>query len=237
MPKNPSTRQQEASKKNLRGSYGPKTEEGKRKVALNGLQNEGIRTAKARARQVAGRWGSKTETFYSYAGCLECQKKCLWPSFSAKTPLGEMPLECLREVLEEKPERCFYYFEGFCCGSYRADHGTSEGAALCILDDGFADFTAKRLGETDGAAAEIVELRERKRVLALKKEMEGYLEILRQQGMNDVEWTPRMIHVVRLVAEILRRCGLCRLESWRSLSDLDEILERLYLGDLPAVLR
>jgi hypothetical protein len=232
MPKNPSKRQQEASRKNLRGKYGPKTEEGKRKVALNGLQNKGAVTAKARARQIAGRHGPKTETFYSFAGCLECKKLCLWPSFSLETPLDKMPLECLKEVLEERPGRCFYYFEGFCCGTYIADQGSSSGTVPCILDDGFAARSMERLGKRDGLA-DRVELGERKRVWALKKEMEGYLETLRRHGPNNVVWTPRMVYVVREMSKMLRTCRVCKLESWRSLADLEEIVEQLCMGDLP----
>lgn len=232
MPKNPSGPQREASKRNLKGHYGPKTEAGKLKSSKNGVQNKGIKKAKQRAVQIASRWGPKTETFYSYANCLGCLKDCLWPSFSVKTPLdGEsMPLGCLKEVLEERPGRCFYYFEGFCYGSYVAENAASV-PATCILDDGFAEVTAQRLGKPAKDAVE-VELKERKRIWLLKKEMASYIEILRQQGPNDAVWTPRMVFVVRELQQMLGKCGLCRMEPWRSLADLDEILEQLYLGEI-----
>jgi hypothetical protein len=231
MPKNPSERQREASKRNLKGHYGPKTEEGKLKSSRNGLQNIGDTRAKQRARQIAGRWGPKTETFYSYANCLGCVKNCLWPSFSVETPLdGSMPLGCLKEVLEERPSRCFYYFEGFCCGSYATVKGASLPAA-CVLDDEFAEVTAQRLGKLAKDAVQ-VELKERKRIWRLKKEMASYLEVLRQQGPKEAVWTPRMIYVSREFQSILRGCRLCRLEPWRSSADLDETLELLFQGEL-----
>jgi hypothetical protein len=232
MPKNPSGLQQQASKRNLKGHYGPRTEAGKIKSSSNGAQNKGIKKAKQRAHQIAGRWGPRTETFYSYANCIGCVKNCLWPSFSLETPLDgrSMPLECLKEVLESKPARCFYYFEGFCCGTYSAENRPTV-PAMCVLDDGFADATAKRLGRPAKDAVG-VELRERKRIVRLKKEMVKYMAILRQHGPNDVAWTPRMTFVCREFERILGGCGLCRMEPWRSLADLDEILEQLYHGVL-----
>jgi hypothetical protein len=232
MPRNPSKRQSEASRRNLRGKQGPKTSAGKSRAALNGSLNQGIKTAKARALQIAGRWGAKTETFYSYVGCVQCKKDCLWPSFSLETSLLDMPLGCLREVLEEKPNRCFYYFEGFCCGSHGVERGAGNGIVSCILDDGFAGSTMKRLGVLAGEA-EKVELRERKRVWALKKEMVGYLDSLRRQGLGEAVWTPRMIYAASEMSKMLRTCGFCKLEPWRNLSSLEEVLERLYTGELP----
>lgn len=230
MPKNPSRRQQQASRRNLEGHYGPRTEEGRSKAARNGLRNKGIKTAKARAHQVAGRWGANTETYYNYAGCLECKKDCQWPSFSVRTPLLKMPLGCLKEVLDAQPARCFYYFEGFCLASYVAAGGI-RGSSLCILDGGFADFTARRLGQA-GSEPQTVELRERMRIWSLKLEMFGYLQALREKGPRDTEWTARMIHVVREVSTMLPKCTLCRMEPWRRLADLDEVLEQLYFANL-----
>jgi len=141
-----------------------------------------------------------------------------------------MPLDCLREVLEEKPGRCFYYFEGFCCASYVADGGLATEPA-CVLDDGFAQAGARRLGRRDEDPVK-VELRERKRISLLKREMGKYLPMLRERGARDAIWTPRMIFVVKEFAKILHGCRFWRMEAWRSLPEMDEILIQLYEGGL-----
>ena len=185
MPRNPSQKQREASRRNLRGHHGPKTEKGKQVVASNGTHNKGVKTAKARAKVLAARHGPNTDTFYSFAGCLTCQKHCMWPSFSSETPYRQLPLSCLEEVVRDRPDRCFYNLEGICCVQL-SSASAKEG---CILDTAFL-YTFPVL-DGDSLRREAAELKNRREVVALKKEIALYLDEIRRHGPSSVIWTPQ----------------------------------------------
>lgn len=229
MPRNPSPKQVEASRANLVGHYGPKTSQGRQKVAKNGERNKGVKSAKARARVIHGRWGALTGTFYSWARCAECRKTCIWPSFSVKTSHDSLPLRCLENVLTKDPNRCFYYFEGLCC--VPSDGKDVGMGSRCILDTSFLDMFRNKGSE---ARAELVgrELSIRRKTVALKAEMSLYTERMRSWGPDALDITPRMKYVMRHFQNLLRVCAGCRLETWRARAGWDDVLEWIAETDI-----
>ena len=129
MPKNPTIKQRLASANNLKGHYGPKTEEGKANSAKNGKKNKGAKTTKARARQIRN---FIKDTYYDLSGCLDCVKKCNGRSFSKTAPYNEYAHGCLYEIVKSQPSQCFYYFHGLCGMRYT---NTNIPDDYCIHDD------------------------------------------------------------------------------------------------------
>lgn len=225
MPRNPSEKQRNASRRNLAGHHGPKTASGKKKVAENGRCNKkGTKTAKARARIIGGRW-DVTNTFYSYAGCLYCDRDCLKRSFSSKTLLSALPLYCLKGVLTARPERCFYYFEGICCIDVAGTKAPRSRKDICILDGEQILAIYQSGTNLDVRQLQQRELRDRLKSISRKKEMARYLSQVRNSLGKNLSFTPRMKHVVRYYQSIVKNNKFCRFEPSRKYrSDLDKFL-------------
>ena len=222
MPRNPSSRQVEASRANLAGRYGPKTTRGKKRAAQNGELNKGVKTAKARAKVIYGRWGAETETFYSLARCTECGRKCIWPSFSIRTLHGDLPLPCLEKILKERPSNCFYFFEGRCC--VPSEGNDISAGPLCILDTTFLD-AFKSSGDNCPELARR-EMAARRKTVAMKREMLLYAEKMKDWGWDAMTITPRMKYVMRYLRGVLRMSRPCGLEHrWRDRDEPNDVLE------------
>lgn len=227
MPKNPSKKQRAASRKNLYGKQGPKTIKGKIRSAQNGRLNKGVKTAKSRAIVLAARWKNGTNTFYHHARCIDCEDVCTYKSFSHKTPIREMPLRCLERIIREKPDRCFYYFEGVCSLGFRKNPKEPVDDCSCLFEPNLLESYRQKPNQTE-PELERLELNYRLRNMSYKNEMKKYLQIIHHRGPEHVNWTPRMKHLVRFFSDVMRLRVYCRFEpSWSEQREWDEALEWL----------
>jgi hypothetical protein len=230
VPNNPSIKQSEASRQNLRGKEGPKTTAGKQSSAANGAKNQGTKTAKARARIIAARHGLNEDSFYARAGCLQCQKHCVWPSFSSTTPFKNLPLGCLQEVLMSRPDQCFFYLEGLCLADFREGYTTANSRAMCVVEPGFLKTFNYGSGEMNEEALNVSELRFRKQIISFVNEAQMYMSRLRKEGLQKVEIHPRMLKVLRKLRDALNHCAPCRYTPWKDYNDWDECLQWIAEG-------
>jgi len=230
MPSNPSRKQSEASRRNLRGKEGPKTIAGKEASAANGAKNRGTKTAKARAKIIAGRQGLNDDSFYARAGCLSCQKHCMWPSFSVTTRFNQMPLGCLEEVLVSQPDLCFYYLEGLCLADFREGSATPAYGTICVTEPRFLRSFRPRDTAVSDEALNRLELGFRNQIISFVNEAELYLRRLRQQGCEETELHPRMIRILRILQDVLRRCRPCRFTGWKGHYESDDCLRWIAEG-------
>jgi len=229
MPKNPSHLQKVASRNNLKGHHGPKTERGKKRSAQNGNLNKGKMTAKKRAKVLSDRWKKGTNTFYQIL-CKNCNKNCKWFSFSPESPHHEMPLGCLEEVIDEDLTRCFYYFDGICCATLQMKQSNHTGRNPCVVDSDFLEYFRESQDESEETLAN-KEMGIRHLNLAMIKEMRRYLDEIRRNGLNGLELTPRKVYVIRYFQQVVQRCEPCKLSDLTS-RDWDEALEWLVEGQL-----
>jgi len=230
VPRNPSLSQIEASRRNLRGKAGPKTEGGKRTSAANGRKNQGTKTAKARARIINARHGINTESFYAYADCLNCTKHCAWPTFSPTTAFRDLPLGCLEEVLVSRPDRCFYHLEGLCLADFRKLASTHPGR-LCVIEPRFIHTFEVSDHNVNDESLNRAELEFRRKIIRLVTEARAYIQRLRREELTEVEIHPRMMSVLRLLRKALNNCAPCQYTPWRDYDDWDRWLRWIADGE------
>jgi len=225
MPRNPSYNQIIASRRNLKGNYGPKTLEGKKISSSNGKNNTGAKNAASRARVINGRWKSNT-TLYAAAGCHYCKTECDKKSFSYKTNLSELNLRCLRRVITDDPEKCFYFFDGICCIHLSDAANCNFIDDICILEK-IIYYDNLSIGKIDPSYYDKFELIDRKKNISNKLEMIKYLNTIRNKGITKAQYTPRMKFIIKYFQGKFINMKYCSILPYKNYNEMDETLRKI----------